>query len=74
MQLGANPHCVRMYKEKVRAKKNWSLQYDLSIFPSSQWLTAFEGPMEQKVLEDLFTWLSDPVRDFKKLTILSSSS
>ena len=42
--------------------------------PSSQWLTAFEGPMEQKVLEDLFTWLSAPVRDFKKLTILSSSS
>ena len=31
-----------------------------------------KGPMEQKVLEDLFGWLSDPVRDFKKLTILSS--
>jgi hypothetical protein len=28
--------------------------------------------MESKVLEDLFGWLSDPVRDFKKLTILSS--
>jgi uncharacterized protein len=37
--------------------------------PSSQWLTAF-GPMEQKVLEDLFGWLSDPVRDFKEFTIL----
>jgi pimeloyl-ACP methyl ester carboxylesterase len=37
--------------------------------PSSQWVTAF-GPMEQKVLEDLFGWLSDPVRDFKKFTIL----
>jgi uncharacterized protein len=37
--------------------------------PSSQWLTAF-GPMEQKVLEDLFGWLSNPVRDFKKFTIL----
>jgi hypothetical protein len=41
------------------------------FYPSSQWLTAF-GPMEQTVLEDLFGWLSDPVRDFKKLTILSS--
>jgi hypothetical protein len=30
--------------------------------------------MDQKVLQDLFGWLSDPVRDFKKLTILSSSS
>jgi uncharacterized protein len=43
------------------------------FYPSSQWLTAV-GPIEPKVLEDLFTWLSDPVRDFKKLTILSSSS
>ena len=41
------------------------------FYPSSHWLTAF-GPMEQTVLEDLFGWLSDPVRDFKKLTILSS--
>lgn len=41
------------------------------FYPSFQWLTAF-GPMEQTVLEDLFGWLSDPVRDFKKLTILSS--
>lgn len=41
------------------------------FYPSSQWLTAV-GPMEQKVLEDLFTWLSDPVRDFKRLTILTS--
>ena len=41
------------------------------FYPSSQWLTSF-GPMDQKVLEDLFGWLSDPVRDFKKLTILSS--
>ena len=39
--------------------------------PSSQWVTAF-GPMEPKVLEDLFGWLSDPVRDFKKLSIISS--
>jgi uncharacterized protein len=39
--------------------------------PSSQWLTAY-GPMEQAVLEDLFGWLSDPIRDFKKLTILTS--
>jgi hypothetical protein len=28
--------------------------------------------MDQKVLEDLFGCLSDPVRDFKKLSILSS--
>src|ERR671919_702613 len=41
------------------------------FYPSSQWLTAF-GPIEPKVLEDLFTWLSDPVRDFKRLTILTS--
>ena len=43
------------------------------FYPSSQWSTSF-GPMEQKVLEDLFGWLSDPVRDFTKVTILSSSS
>ena len=42
------------------------------FYPSSQWKTVLGGPMEQKVLEDLFGWLSDPVRDFKKLTILSS--
>lgn len=42
-----------------------------AFYPSSQWLTAL-GPMEPKVLEDLFGWLSDPVRDSKKLTILSS--
>jgi uncharacterized protein len=41
------------------------------FYPSSQWFTS-PGPMDQKVLEDLFGWLSDPVRDFKKLTILSS--
>jgi hypothetical protein len=43
------------------------------FYPSSQWLTSF-GPMEQKVLEDLFGWLSDPVRDFKKITVLSSQA
>ena len=42
-----------------------------NFYPSSQWLTA-DGPMEQKVLEDLFGWLADSVRDFKKLTIVSS--
>jgi hypothetical protein len=41
------------------------------FYPSSQWLTA-AGPIEPKVLEDLFTWLSDPVRVFKRLTILTS--
>ena len=40
------------------------------FYPSSQWLTAVNGPIEQRVLEDLFGWLSDPVRDFKKFTIL----
>jgi hypothetical protein len=30
------------------------------------------GPIQHNVLQDLFTWLSDPVRDFKKLSILSS--
>lgn len=40
------------------------------FYPSSQWLTAVNGPIEQKVLEDLFSWLSDPVRDFKEFTIL----
>jgi pimeloyl-ACP methyl ester carboxylesterase len=42
------------------------------FYPSSQWITVAGGPMEQKVLEDLFGWLTDPVRDFKKLTISSS--
>jgi hypothetical protein len=40
------------------------------FYPSSQWLTVAGGPVEQKVLEDLFSWLSDPVRDIKKLIIL----
>ena len=44
------------------------------FYPSSQWKTALGGPMEQTVLKDLFGWLSDPVRDFKKLTILSSQT
>lgn len=40
------------------------------FYPSSQWITVAGGPMEPKVLEDLFGWLSDPVRDIKKFTIL----
>lgn len=40
------------------------------FYRSSQWMTAI-GPMDQKVLEDLFSWLSDPIREFKKLSILS---
>ncbi|MDF0681834.1 MAG: prolyl oligopeptidase family serine peptidase [Candidatus Nitrosocosmicus sp.] len=40
------------------------------FYPSSQWLSAVNGPTEDKVLEDLFSWLSDPVRDFKEFTIL----
>ena len=41
------------------------------FYPSSQLMTGV-GPIQQNVLQDLFTWLSDPVRDFKKLSILSS--
>ena len=40
------------------------------FYPSSQWLSAVNGPIEDKVLKDLFSWLSDPVRDFKEFTIL----
>ncbi len=35
------------------------------FYPSSQWVTNDGGPMERKVLEDLFEWLSDPIRDLK---------
>ena len=35
------------------------------FYPSSQWKTAIGGPIEQRVLEDLFEWISDPVRDLK---------
>lgn len=35
------------------------------FYPSSQWVTTIGGPMEQKVLEDLFEWISDPIRDLK---------
>ena len=37
------------------------------FYPSSQWITAAGGPIEPKVLEDLFLWLSDPVRDLRDL-------
>jgi uncharacterized protein len=43
------------------------------FYPSSQWATAI-GPIQEYVLQDLFGWLSDPVRGFTKVTILSSSS
>ena len=36
---------------------------------SSQWVTDL-GSMEPKVLEDLFDWLTNPVRDLKEFTIL----
>ena len=32
------------------------------FFPSSQWVTTLGGPIESKVLEDLYEWISDPVR------------
>jgi alpha-beta hydrolase superfamily lysophospholipase len=35
------------------------------FYPSSQWVTTIGGPMEHKVLEDLFEWISDPIRDLK---------
>ncbi len=40
-----------------------------SFSPSSQWRSGLE-PIQQNVLQDLFAWLSDPVREFKELTIL----
>jgi uncharacterized protein len=40
------------------------------FYPSTQWLTTLGGPIEPKVLEDLFSWLSDPVRGFKEFSIL----
>jgi uncharacterized protein len=33
-----------------------------SFYPSSQWKTSV-GPVDQKFLQDLFGWLSDPVRN-----------
>ena len=35
------------------------------FYPSSQWVTTLGGPIEKKVLEDLFEWISDPGRDFR---------
>jgi alpha-beta hydrolase superfamily lysophospholipase len=32
------------------------------FYPSSQWYISY-GPIEQEVLQDLFGWLSDPIRD-----------
>ncbi len=43
------------------------------FYPSSQWQTGV-GPIQEYVLQDLFEWLSDPVRGFTKVTILSFSS
>lgn len=39
------------------------------FYPSSQWKTAI-GPIQENVLQDLFSWLSDPDRDFEKIAIL----
>jgi uncharacterized protein len=39
------------------------------FYPSSQWLTGI-GPIQEYVLQDLFGWLSDPIRGFKEFTIL----
>lgn len=35
------------------------------FYPSSQWITAAGGPIESKVLEDLYEWISDPARDIR---------
>ena len=40
------------------------------FYPSSKWITNLGGPIEPKVLEDLYQWISSPVRDFKEFTIL----
>lgn len=40
------------------------------FYPSSKWMTTLGGPIESKVLEDLFEWLSNPLRNFKEFTIL----
>jgi len=33
------------------------------FYPSSQWVTNVGGPVEKKVLEDLFEWISDTARN-----------
>lgn len=35
------------------------------FYPSSKWVTAVGGPIESKVLEDLFQWISNPVREIR---------
>lgn len=40
-----------------------------SFSPSSQWRSGL-GPIQQNVLQDLFAWLSDPVRDIKEFIIM----
>ena len=35
------------------------------FYPSSHWVTNVVGPVEKKVLEDLFEWISDTVRNLK---------
>ena len=40
------------------------------FYPSSIWMTTLGGPIEPKVLEDLFEWLSNSLRGFKEFTIL----
>jgi pimeloyl-ACP methyl ester carboxylesterase len=40
------------------------------FYPSSIWMTTLGGPIEPKVLGDLFEWLSNPLRGFKEFTIL----
>src|SRR4029078_513243 len=35
------------------------------FYPSSQWVTTVGGPIEKKVLEDLFKWITDPDRNLK---------
>lgn len=32
------------------------------FYPSSPWITTAGGPIESKVLEDLYEWISNPAR------------
>jgi alpha-beta hydrolase superfamily lysophospholipase len=62
-ELGHPDHALKTYPDLGHV-----------FYPSSQWKTAIGGPMEQRVLEDLFEWLSDPARGFTKISVPSSSS
>lgn len=35
------------------------------FYPSSKWITPIGGPIEKEFLEDLFQWISDPLRELR---------